>query len=179
MEVGHQSRVPQQVRHPVLHTACMIQHCSMWWCRYRCWIMVWNAWTRYTATCQAKKRKKSTSDTLFSRLVVQRAWRGWREDWKRRKEKKEEKRFCCEWHVKWLKRRSWLRWQQALSVRVRGRAMELTALHYWASALERRVTCWSCDNYRVISLVCVCVSRYCSGGGLPTVRRELPRGSGP
>ena len=119
--------------------------------------MVWKAWTSYTVTCREKKAKWEMSKSLFSSLLLRRVWRGWRLYSERRKEKQEEKEFCSGWHVEWLKRRHWVQWRRALSLRMEGQGMELTALHHWATALQTRVTRQSAHQHTVISDVCVCV----------------------
>ena len=143
VEAGHQSRVPQQVLtnegETLRQDTLTLLHFGMV-CRYRCWMMVWKAWTSYTVSYREKKQKKRKSDKQFSHVLMRRAWRGWVEYVRGRRAKKEQKEFCCEWHVERTMKRCWQQWQHALSMRVQGRAMDIVSLHYWAIALERRVS---------------------------------------
>lgn len=119
--------------------------------RYRLWIMVWKAWTRYIHSCDEKKKKDFVCKLFLSRLLLKRAWVGWRKYSKWRREKKVKRSLSGQCHMDALKRRYWFQWRQEMTLRLQGQAMDLVGLHHWATCLQGKVGLHSCCHHVIIA----------------------------
>ena len=95
------ANVPASVAMFVISTVSHITHGV---CRYRLWIMVWQAWTSYVAAAHFKHAQRRQGEKLLCARLQGWAWGGWQRYVAYRRKKKEKTASAKQWHLGNIKR---------------------------------------------------------------------------